>query len=80
MNARQIYPMILEAALLGLCASIFMAYVALNHNPQQEFFDTESGRVVTENLLPVMLSWFAATAIAYRAVRLAISWLIGRRI
>lgn len=70
--------MLLEAALLGLCISIFMAYVALNHNPQEEFYNCTNGGVVTENLVPIMMSWFLATAIGYGIVRAVITWLVLR--
>lgn len=78
MSMRRIYPILLEAALVGLCISIFMAYVALDHNPQDEFYDSETRRVVVENLIPLMMSWLLACAVVYGRVRALITWLVAR--
>lgn len=69
-----LYTLILELIILGLLAAIYMAGVALDHNPQDEFYDTGSHVVVTENLLPMMASWFAAVAILWLVLRLLLAW------
>jgi hypothetical protein len=54
---------------------MFMAYVALNHNPQNEFYDE---RVVLENLLPMMASWLVVCGVAYGVIRLLITFLVRK--
>lgn len=47
---------------VGLLAAILVAWVALDHNPQGEFFDAERGGVVVDALFPLMLGamiWFS---------------------
>ena len=78
MKTRWIYSTLLETALVGIVVSVFMAYVALDHNPQDEFYDSVNRRVVTENLLPVMLSWFIACAVVYGASRAVLTLLLRK--
>lgn len=75
---RSTYNTLLEAVIVGLLLSMFMAYAALDHNPQQEFFDADAGRVITENLLPVMVSWFLAAALPYGVLRAIVALLLEK--
>src|SRR5437867_3012396 len=47
-----------------------MAYVALDHNAQDRFYDTANRAVVAENLLHVMGSWFLAMAFCFALLRI----------
>jgi len=48
------------AFVLGLVGSLFMMYIAWQHNPQQEFH-TEN-LIHWNNLIPIGLSWFIAVS------------------
>jgi len=76
MKAVTLYSATLESLIFGLLAAIYMAWAALNHNPQDEFYDTGHRVVVAENLLPMMATWFAAIAILWLILRLSIGWYV----
>jgi Na+(H+)/acetate symporter ActP len=78
MRARILYAVFLESIILGLLAAIWMAWVALDHNPQDEFYDAARHVVVVENLLPMMASWFIATAFIWLVLRLAFARLASK--
>ena len=77
MKLRSIYVILLEATVVGLCVGIFMAYIALDHNPQDEFFDFESRKIVVDNLLSMMLTWVLVCGASYAVVRALVTWWIA---
>jgi len=48
------------AFIFGMIASLFMIYIAWQHNPQQEFH-TEN-LIYWNNLIPIGLSWLIAVS------------------
>jgi hypothetical protein len=47
-------------------------YAAFHHNPQEEFFDIETGRIHLDTAAPVFLSWLAVASLATFFVEIAI--------
>ena len=73
MKLSTIYIVALESFLTGILISMLMAYVALGHNPQHEFYNDG---VVLENLLPMMASWLVVCGAAYAVLRFLITFLV----
>ena len=78
MKPIELYALILESALLGLLAAVWTTWAALDHNPQDEFYDAGRHVVVTENLMPIMASWFVAVAFVWLVLRLVFGCLASR--
>lgn len=75
MKPSSIYIVMLESLLIGILVSIFMAYVALNHNPQNEFYDEG---VVVGNLLSMMASWVVVCGAVYGLLRTIVIVLVKK--
>lgn len=57
---------ILISLAFGAALGGYMVYVALQHNPQMEFFDPATHEIFWDNLLPIFFFWFVpATFIAF---------------
>jgi ABC-type thiamin/hydroxymethylpyrimidine transport system permease subunit len=79
MQTHKIYTIALESVIVGIILSMILGYIMLDHNPQQEFYDTSLGRIVLENLAPAMAAWFLAGFVGYGIVRLLIHFVRWRR-
>ena len=77
-NRGAIYKTALESIVIGLLVSIFMAYVALDHNPQDRFYDTADRAVVAQNLLEVMGSWFLSIVFYFALLRTIVTYLLWK--
>lgn len=69
---------VIVSAIVGVICSGLVLSIALDHNPQGEFQDQETGRLLWSNLLPLTVAGFVVTAgpvaALYAAIALIIRW------
>ena len=63
---------LLIGAVAGILIAVFCMYVAWSHNPQGEFYDTQSGNIHWLNWLGLGASWFVLAGGAFASAILII--------
>lgn len=81
-RARTIFAAIALAFAVGAITGAVFTWIAIQHNPQGEFIDTQTGAAVISNILLVFGSWFILAFLVTIAAQIVIYcvYAAGRKI